>query len=188
MIEGFTPAAPIPEDVIERYAPHVPAGVVEMWRENGTGWLADGFFRIVDPAYAEKMLEGVYPFPRPAVVLFTTALADLVVWNNGAFYLVKWRWGILDVLPREGDITQVLEWMRDPVLRQDYFEWEPYLEAARRDGVPGLDDCFGFVPLLALGGPNTADHLERMQLWVHIAIILQFAGTPRPGGEFVAPA
>jgi hypothetical protein len=187
MIEGFTPAAPIPEDVIARYAPHVPPGVVEMWRENGTGWFADGFFRVVDPAHAEQMLDNVYPFPPPAVVLFTTALADLVVWRGDTFYLIKWRWGLLEALPRSGDLTQVLTWMRDPELLQQYFEWEPYPEAARRDGVPGLDDCFGFVPLLALGGPPTADHLEPMEMWVHIALILQLAGKPRAGGEFAPP-
>lgn len=187
MIDGFTPAAPIPEDVIERFAPHVPPGVVEMWRENGSGWLQGGFFRIVDPAHAAQRLDGVYQLPANATVVFTTALADLIIWVNGMFYLIKWRWGMLEGLPHEASLDDLLGWMRDPALLTAYFEWGPYAEAANRDGVPGLDECFGFVPLLALGGPPTADHLQRMEMWVHIALILQLAGVPRVGGEFVPP-
>lgn len=187
MIDDFTPAAPIEAAVIERFAPIAPAGAVEMWREHGTGWFSQGFFRIVDPAHAEEMLEGVYRLPPDSVVLFTTALADLVMWSDGFFYLLKWRWGVLEILPREGSLETVLEWMHDPELLEKYFSWLPYPEAAARDGVPALEECFGYVPLLALGGPSTADRLQRMGLWEHIAIILQLAGKPRIGGEFAPP-
>lgn len=188
MIEGFNRAAPIPEESIAVFANRVPAEIVAFWRENGTGWLPDGFFRVVDPAHAETMLDGVFELPAGAVVLFTTALADLVIWIDGRFYLLVWRWGVLDTLPHEGALDDVLRWMRDPELLESWFRWQPYPAAAQRDGVPELDECFGFVPLLALGGPNSADNLQKMHLWVHIAIILQFAGKPRMGGEFNLPA
>ena len=101
---------------------------------------------------------------------------------------MKFRWGVLEGIPHEGSLDQVLAWMRDPKLLDSWFQWEPYPEAARRDGVPGMDDCFGFVPLLALGGPNTADHLQVMHLWVHISLIQQVAGNLRSTGEFALPA
>lgn len=188
MIDGFTPAGPIPEATIARFAPLVTPEIVALWRENGTGWFADGFFRIVDPAHAAERLEGAYPLPEGAVVVLTTALADLVVWVGGMFYLLKWRWGMLEGLPHEGGVDDVVSWMRDPALLERWFEWQPYPEAVARLGVPGLDECFGFVPLLALGGPNSADHLEVMDLWVHVALIHQTAGNLRTGGQFEVPA
>ena len=187
MIAGFTPSGAIPEEVIERFAPLVTPDIVALWRENGTGWLEGGFFRLVDPAHAAQRLEDAYPLPEGAVVVFTTALADLVVWARGMFYLMKWRWGVLEGIPHEGSLEQVLAWMRDPELLDRWFQWEPYPAAARHDGVPGLDDCFGFVPILALGGPNEADHLQIMDLWVHIALIHQLAGNLRSAGEFAPP-
>ena len=52
---------------------------------------------------------------------------------------------------------------------------KPGLDRARLDE-PAFDECFGYVPLLALGGPETADHLEKVKLREHIALISQFTG------------
>ncbi|WP_082116290.1 T6SS immunity protein Tdi1 domain-containing protein [Hymenobacter terrenus] len=43
-------------------------------------------------------------------------------------------------------------------------------------GEPAYDECFGYVPLLALGGPETMEHLEKVKLREHIFLISQFTG------------
>ena len=42
--------------------------------------------------------------------------------------------------------------------------------------VPVLDDCLGYVPLPALGEPETGEHLEKGKLHEHIALVSQFKG------------
>lgn len=42
--------------------------------------------------------------------------------------------------------------------------------------VPAPDDCLGYVPLPALGGPETVEHLEKGKLHEHIALVSQFKG------------
>jgi hypothetical protein len=89
----FQIVAPIPESTIEQYGAQVPAEVVDTWRQYGTGFVGDGYFRLVDPARVCIMLGTVNPFPRGWVVLFTTAMADLIATNPGVFAVAKLRLG-----------------------------------------------------------------------------------------------
>ncbi|WP_395245807.1 T6SS immunity protein Tdi1 domain-containing protein [Agromyces sp. MMS24-K17] len=176
---SFDPVAPIADETIARFAGQVPAEVADAWRRYGAGVVGgDGFFRFVDPARAEQMLDGVLGLPEGATVLFTTALGDLVVHANGLYLVVKPRWGAVDVIEGLG-FDALVAGIEDAAERERAWEWEPYPAARDRDGVPGFEQCFGFVPLLALGGPNTADHLQLGGLWEHLALIVQLAGVPQ---------
>lgn len=59
------------------------------------------------------------------------------------------------------------------------FDNGPYLEASARYGAPGYDECFGYVPLLALGGPRKVENLQKVKLVEHLSIITQLAGMIR---------
>lgn len=176
---SFDPVAPISDETVARFAGLVPVEVADAWRRYGAGLIgADGFFRFVDPARAAEMLEGVLVLPEGATVLFTTALGDLVLHVNGLYLVVKARWGAIDVIEGIG-FDALVAGIENPAERDAVWEWQPYPAARDRDGVPGFEECFGFVPLLALGGPNTADHLALGGLWEHLALIIQLAGVPQ---------
>jgi hypothetical protein len=183
----FVPYAPIDEQTVARFAPTVPPEVVSAWREHGSGYVSDGYFRLVDPGRAAQSLEGTMNLPEGAAVLFTTALGDLVVHLGGRYLVVKFRWGVIDVTPPGTSFAELVRLMDDPAARDLSFEWSPYLEAARRTGVPALDEVLGFVPMLALGGPPVAENLRRMGLWEHLAIIAQMAGVPSVRGDLRTP-
>ncbi|WP_164990492.1 T6SS immunity protein Tdi1 domain-containing protein [Agromyces albus] len=176
---SFDLVAPIAEETIAQFAGQVPAGVVELWRAQGAGIVGDdGFFRVVDPARAASMLEGVFGLPDGATVLFTTALGDVVFHANGLYLVVKSRFGAIDVI--EGrSFDELVALIEDPARRDVAWEWQPYPAARERDGVPAFEECFGFVPLLALGGPNDAGHLQLGGLYEHLALIAQLAGQPQ---------
>lgn len=176
---SFDQVAPIPEETIARFAGQVPAEVVELWRAQGAGIVGDdGFFRVADPARAASMLEGVLGLPDESTVLFTTALGDVIVHANGLYLVVKSRFGAIDIV--EGrSFDELVALIEDPAQRDVAWEWQPYPDARERDGVPGFEQCFGFVPLLALGGPNDASHLQLGGLYEHLALIAQLAGPPQ---------
>lgn len=176
---SFDQVAPIAEETIARFAGQVPAEVVELWRAQGAGIVGDdGFFRVVDPAHAASMLDGVLGLPDESTVLFTTALGDVVVHANGLYLVVKPRFGAIDIV--EGrSFDELVALIEDPAQREVAWEWQPYPDARERDGVPAFDQCFGFVPLLALGGPNDASHLQLGGLYEHLAVIAQLAGQPQ---------
>ena len=59
---------------------------------------------------------------------------------------------------------------------EDVFVWSPYSEAVAAYGEPAYDECFGYVPLLVLGGPQRVENLQEVKLIEHIALITDFAG------------
>lgn len=183
----FTQVAPISEETIARFAGQVPVEVVELWRRQGAGLVGDdGFFRVVDPDRAVRMLEGVFAVPAGSTVLFLTALGDVVVHTDGSYFVVKFRFGAID-LARGLSFDGLVALIEDARHRDDVWEWQPYPAARDRDGVPEFEQCFGFVPLLALGGPNDAEHLQLGGLYEHLALIAQLAGPPRVRGALPIP-
>ncbi|MEV1131388.1 T6SS immunity protein Tdi1 domain-containing protein [Agromyces sp. NPDC049794] len=186
---SFDLVAPIAEETIAQYAAQVPAEVVELWRAQGAGFVGDDrYFRVVDPARAAQMLQGVFGLPDGSTVLFTTALGDLVVHANGLYLVVKSRWGAIDVI--EGaTFDELIALIDDPAQRDIAWEWQPYPAARDRDGAPDFEQCFGYVPLLALGGSPDASHLQLSGLYEHLALIAQLAGQPEVRRHLpVAPA
>lgn len=181
----FTPVAPIEPATIEHYAAAVPPEVVAAWREHGSGYVGDGFFRFVDPARAEQMLAGV-GLPAGSVVLFTTALADVVVWAGSMVLVFKFRWGVFDVA-QNLTFPRLVELASDPMARDASWEWQPYPQKVATDGVPHFEQCYGFVPLLALGGAPSATNLQLSGLYEHIAVIAQLAGAPKLRGFLRVP-
>ena len=49
-----------------------------------------------------------------------------------------------------------------------FFEMAQYKEAVRRYGPLELDECFGYIPLLDLGGSKTVEHLRKVKIIEHI--------------------
>lgn len=175
----FQRTSAISEDTIARFAERVPAAVVRAWRTHGAGVVGlDGFFRFVDPARSAEMLEGVLALPEGAVVLFTTGLGDVIAHVNGVYLVVKARWGAIDVI-QDRSFEELVRLVLDPAHRDAEWEWQPYPAAARRDGKPGIEQCFGFVPLLALGGAPRAENLQLGGLYEHLAVIAELAGQPQ---------
>jgi hypothetical protein len=178
-----TSTGPVSAETIAGRAGRVPEQIIEAWREHGTGYLgADGFVRLVDPDRADLMLEGLIGFPDGGTVVFTTGLGDLIAWVGERWWVVKFRWGVIDITD-VGATDAFLTALQSEAGLDAFLERHPYPAAAAAHGIPGPDQCYGFVPLLALGGPNSADHLELGGLWEHIAVILQLAGTPQPRGQ-----
>lgn len=175
---SFQPVAPISDETIRAYEGQVPAEVTELWRTDGAGLVGDGYFRLVDPGRAAQMLEGVIGLPEASTVLFTTALGDLVVHVNGLYLVYKPRWGVIDLV--EGaSFDELVALVEDPAQRDVAWEWQPYPAARDRDGAPGFEQCYGFVPLLALGGRPDAGNLQLSGLYEHLAVIAQLAGQPQ---------
>ena len=51
-----------------------------------------------------------------------------------------------------------------------------YNKAIQKYGEPAYDECFGYVPLLGLGGKDTVDNLKKVKLKEHIYIINDLVG------------
>jgi hypothetical protein len=173
LFNEFHSVAPIGAQTVGLYGDQMPEGLVEFWQTNGVGFIGDGYFRLVDPARAKMMLAPVMEVPGPVILL--TAMADFVYTAKGAFFIVKPRFNSIEIT--QMSFAQLVGLM-DPAsgARQSIWEWEPYPQAAAVGGVPGFEECYGFVPLLSLGGRPDPGSLQLGGVYQHIGINLQMGG------------
>ena len=56
------------------------------------------------------------------------------------------------------------------------FELELYRNSYKTYGSLSFDECFGFVPLLPLGGKKDVKHMDKVKILEHLDLIVQFTG------------
>jgi len=175
VFESFSAVGTVPVEVVGRFEERVPAGVVGAWREHGVGFIGDGYFRLVDPARAQVMLGGSGVLPADAVVVLTTAMADVVAWWRDMFVVAKPRLGQINMAPMS--FEQLCEGLvADDGVRDGVWEWEPYPAVVERLGVPGFEECFMHVPLLRMGGRGEASQMQVGSVWMHIGLMMGLTG------------
>ena len=166
-------------ELVAHYRDLIPSEVINVWEQYGFGTFRDGYLKIVNPNEYADVLAGTYELtstsaPAPPVVLFATAMGDLLIWEDGFLTRVDYRHGQTQIVA--DNFKLFFQDLTDEEYLNDMLGWEPYLAARERLGEPAFDECFGYVPLLALGGPETVEHLEKVKLREHIALIGQFTG------------
>jgi len=159
-----------PQD-LETYKGKLPDDLLSLWKESGWCSYADGLLWTINPAeYSAIVKEWIGDDSLLAFV--RTAFGSLLLWNGE-------QARFLDVL--SGDVSNLFTTMDfnfngslsddkylDAVIRRDVF-----VEALPRLGPPARDECYAFVPALPLGGPGTADTLQKVKLREHMSLLLQ---------------
>ncbi|RZJ56709.1 MAG: DUF1851 domain-containing protein [Hymenobacter sp.] len=171
-------AQPTPE-LLARYQGLVPTELLTIWTQYGFGTFCEGYLKIVNPADYADLLADTYqltstPSSSPPLVLFATAMGDLLIWERGYIVLIDYRHGQTKVVGKY--IELFFRNLIDSEYKADKLIYEPYLTARARLGEPAFEECFGYVPLLALGGPELESHLEKVKLREHLALIGQVSG------------
>lgn len=178
---AYTIAAVPTPDFVAQYRDVVPPELIEVWEQYGFGTFCDGYLKIVNPTDYTDLLVDTYartsspnPTQIPPLVLFATSMGDLLVWERGYLVLVDFRHSNTNVAGKNFKV--LFRNLADEGYLKHTLQWEPYPDARARLGEPAFDECFGYVPLLALGGPELVENLEKVKLREHIALISQFAG------------
>lgn len=53
---------------------------------------------------------------------------------------------------------------------------QQYTKAVVKYGLLGYDECFGYVPLLGMGGKERVENLQKVKIKEHIELITQMVG------------
>ncbi|RNB52006.1 DUF1851 domain-containing protein [Brevibacillus gelatini] len=161
--------------VIDKYKKIVPMEVVNIWADYGFGSILEGYLKIINPDNFRGILEDVYVRHEDAIPLFTTSMGDMIVWEKGRYLnLLNFRKGKVNVISAGFDFF--LEDINDHSFLEQELDWLPYTEAIQNYGEPKFDECFGYVPLLGLGGHEKVENLRKVKLIEHIYLITQFMG------------
>lgn len=162
-------------EVIDKYKKIVPDEVVNIWIEYGFGSILDSYLKIINPDKYREILEDVYARHQESIPLFTTSMGDIIVWEKGRYLnLLNFRKGKVNVISAGFDFF--FEDINDESFLEQELDWLPYIEAFQKYGGPRFDECFGYVPILGLGGHEKVESLSKVKLIEHIYLIAQFMG------------
>lgn len=93
-------------------------------------------------------------------------------WEDNKYIgILKYRYQDSDIIST--GFEDFFEEVEECVLDDDYFTIKKYNAAVKKYGELEYDECFGYVPLLALGGKESVKNLKKVKMREHIALIAE---------------
>lgn len=173
-IKDFIKETDVDERLINKYKGIVPDEMIEFWGKYGFGSLVNGYLKSVNPEeFKEVLLEGSVRYQN-SVVLFSTSMGDLIIWSDNYVRMLNFRYGVVETILFKFDFF--FQNVADEYFRDKYMKWVPYAQVVSLYGLPKYNECFGYVPLLGIGGTEKVENLEKVKLMEHLQIIIQFMG------------
>lgn len=174
---------------IGKFRGRVPDGLVRCWEKYGIGTVLEGFFQFVDPIKYSDVCETIFTGdsefkPERSHIVGLSAFGNLLVWNEDyniiSIDLVSLRtFGPTLTKGEEGpEKNLALIGGLAVVDRPSFDEHDSDGKALFKPAVQSLgrlklDQIYGFVPILALGGNRSVDHLKIVSAPEHLLILAQ---------------
>jgi hypothetical protein len=165
------------DDIINSFKDHLPAQLIQFWNAYGFGTFMNGYLKVVDPSAFQPAFDEAYHNKDNEIVFAVTALGDFLTWTGDAIRAVYFKNGYDSIIESGDDMAWFFDMdLADEGFINDNLNDRLYLTAKATLGEPQYDECFGFVPLLGLGGPEKATNLQKVKIKEHISIIAQMLG------------
>lgn len=163
------------KSLIQKYEVSLPNDLVDIWRGYGLGTILDGYLRIIDPEEYQELLDETYFRGKIAVPIMATAFGDIITLEEGQYIgIVKYKNGSFAIITKK--FERFMQNLADEYFLQKYFQITQYEEAVEKLGELNIDECYGYVPLLGLGGNEKVDNLRIVKMREHIELISRMVG------------
>ena len=164
----------VPEETIRKYTGKVPEQFVEIWKGYGFGTFHQGYFKVIQPDdYIEFVRESY--FEKNCIPLLATALGDIIFWERNEFiYILLYRYNDFDGISK--GCKYFFNDLEDKEFIKDCIKPKNFKEALQLLGSPAYDECYGYVPLLSLGGAEKPENLQKVKLREHLELMYQMQG------------
>ena len=104
-----------------------------------------------------------------------TAFGDILTWEENQYVgILKYRYNDNDIVSYGFEFF--FDIIEDEECAAEYFTIKKYNAAVKKYGELEYDECFGYVPLLALGGKESVDNLKKVKMKEHIELIYSMVG------------
>ncbi|MBO7317026.1 MAG: DUF1851 domain-containing protein [Paludibacteraceae bacterium] len=173
-LQDFKLYSKVPEETIKKYSGKIPEQFIEIWKSYGFGSFLNGFLKLINPDDYSDFVKKSY-FEKNCIPLLITALGDIIVWEENAyFFIIQYRYNNFSALARGYRVfAKLLE-------ETGYFYEKANLknikEALNMLGTVSYDECYGYVPLLSLGGAEKPENLQKVKLREHLELMYQVQG------------
>ena len=165
----------VARETVEKYHKAIPKKLLELWETKGFGTFMNGYLKTINPDDYEGILNESYFRANNSIPIMVTAFGDIITWEENKFVgIVKYRYGTSEIMISNFDLFFVL--LNDSSFVSKFFQANLYEEAVKKYGNLIYDECFGYVPILALGGKETIEQIKKVKIREHIALITELAG------------
>ena len=165
----------IKQELLQKHKTIVPDELTKNWEDYGFGRLVDGYLKVINPEDYQELLNETYFRGNISIPILTTAFGDIVTLEEGQYIgMVKYKNGNFVMLAKS--FKRFIQNLDDEYFLEKYFQISQYIEAANKLGKLEQDECFGYVPLLGLGGSEKVDNLNKVKIREHIELISQMVG------------
>ena len=163
------------QKLIQKYETSLPNDLVDIWQDYGLATLLDGYLRVINPEAYQELLDDIYFRGKISVPILATAFGDIITLEEGQYIgIVKYKNGSFAIITK--NFKRFMQNLEDEYFQDKYFQIPQYVEAVKRLGEIEQDECFGYVPLLGLGGSEKVENLGRVKTREHIELISQLVG------------
>ena len=172
----------VDDTFIAKYADLSYTELTTLWQEVGLGSYCDGMLKIINPSDYQYALNSCYvmEYDKSFLPFMCTAFGDVFAYvknpklNNYIVYL-NVRYGTYLILP--DNLTVLLnKIIFNQSFLKGWFDLENYPVIQEKLGTPNIDECFGYSPLLAMGGSENFENIEIVKTLSYIDISTQTIG------------
>ncbi|WP_311775743.1 T6SS immunity protein Tdi1 domain-containing protein [Listeria booriae] len=175
VMNDFISIDQVTENMCTKYSGSVPNELVTIWREYGMGTLLGGYLKLINPDDFQDILEEGYFRSEVSIPIFAMSMGDIITWEDNRYVRkLNYRMGTFEGIAAGFEFF--LDDLASDYFKEKYFDLVQYQEAVERFGEPTYDECFGYIPLLALGGAEKVENLQKVKLREHILFISALAG------------
>jgi len=163
-------------DFIEKYKDELPNEVLSFWKEYGFGTFMNGYFRVIKPDDYIDLLSDTYEYAQKEIPIAVTAFGDIITWQGKAINMICYRFNYSQIIGADE-----FDWFMNMDLTSNMFKEEDlkseqFEKAKEKLGELDIDECYGYVPLLALGGGEKVENTQKVTTKIHIDLITQVVG------------
>lgn len=162
-------------ELVQKYEIILPDELMKIWENYGLGTLLEGYLKVINPEEYQELLNETYFRGDISIPILTTAFGDIITLEEGQYIgMVKYKNGNFVMLAKS--FKRFIQNLADDYFLEKYFQISQYAEAVKKLGMLEHDECFGYVPLLGLGGSEKVDNLSKVKIREHIELISQMVG------------
>lgn len=173
-LQDFKLYSKVPEDTIKKYTGKIPEQFIEIWKNYGFGSFLQGYFKTINPDDYIEFVRKSY-FEKNCIPLLVTALGDIIVWERNEFiYILFYRYNDFDGISRGA--KYFINDLVDKEFIEDCIKPKCFQDALQLLGAIAYDECYGYVPLLSLGGAEKPENLRKVKLREHLELMYQVQG------------
>ena len=166
-----TACRPVPAGKLEKYKGLLPPVLVGTWAERGWCAYGGGLLWLTDPDDYAEITALWKPDAKNMPCFARTAFGDLFLWKGTGVTFIDVVEGETWNFP--GSWEEFEKFVTEPVWRMSALRTDVFEEALARVGPPEYEEVYAFEPAVSLGGPATADTVERRNLFAHLEFLRQ---------------